>query len=906
MAKVSGTYTTLSRGVSQQVPEARLDGQHWEQVNMWTDPVSGLVRRRGTVQQDAGLVNTVGSFHSLTAEQKAELKAYFAAYRTAPYTAGGSELVIHYPTLPKPTWADFTSQFPGGIWAAKKVQPVGGAQIVSIKRGAGTALAQLAAKENKGFAAACQVGRYFMLYPNNTPFTHSAEVDTWQAPDNNVAVVQIKMGVPNRQYSLFVQISGIIHTFTYTTPSSSYSGELSTADIAYSDPEYAKKVNDRVNAYNSAVTQWITTAAAQTRPAYIATKLAEAASGSLGSICQGSAGSAVLLAWSGSTYLQDVAASDSGDDSQVAVTFDVVKSIDDLTSTHYTGKVVKVQPGRGTAAFYMRAVGAAGVIGWTKVRWEECPRTTQAAPAFPMVVLAVNESTGPDAGKLFAAASPALLSSLMPGDPGSLPDFGTRLVGDSSTSPAPRYVNRQVNYMGMFQDRLLLAVGNVLCMSEVGNYFNFWRTETLTVPDRDPVEIYALGAEDDVIRHGVLFDRSLLLFGERQQYVVPGQNPITPSTSTVIQSGAIEDSVDAAPVTGGNLVFFGKRRELSTEVFQIAVGDVSDTTNYIGLGLQLLDYIPGKPAQFLHVSSPSLLFVRTDAAPYSLFVFRYIDQGRDRVLDSWSRFDYGEAFGQIVGMFLHDDAVYLDVWREAAFVGGAVRAGANGGFGWRVLERQSLLPQLGSLPYLDSMRPFYEYLHGDPTREWHNQPFLACAADKTAGAGWLHGVYPPPNSDALFDLAFSDVTVTQQQVHVGLPFTSYVELTSPLRKDPNGIPIMQGRLTVNRLDVYYKDAGGFDATVTSRYGLTPQYNSFDWTVTDTAYGKVTALRFNGRVLGLASNMVGVMPVATGTTSVFVGRESKDYVCKISSRDWMPLSITRVTWTGQWFMNHRFV
>ena len=37
MAKISGSYQSLSRGVSQQVPEARLDGQHPEQVNMISD-----------------------------------------------------------------------------------------------------------------------------------------------------------------------------------------------------------------------------------------------------------------------------------------------------------------------------------------------------------------------------------------------------------------------------------------------------------------------------------------------------------------------------------------------------------------------------------------------------------------------------------------------------------------------------------------------------------------------------------------------------------------------------------------------------------------------------------------------------------------------------------------------------
>lgn len=50
--------------------------------------------------------------------------------------------------------------------------------------------------------------------------------------------------------------------------------------------------------------------------------------------------------------------------------------------------------------------------------------------------------------------------------------------------------------MGMFQDRLCIAAGNTTDMSEVGNYFNFFRTQTLTVPDSDPVSVYALWLRD--------------------------------------------------------------------------------------------------------------------------------------------------------------------------------------------------------------------------------------------------------------------------------------------------------------------------------------------------------------------------------------------------------------------------
>jgi len=51
MAKVSGSIASVVRGVSQQIPEQRVDGQHAEQINMMSDPVTGLARRRGTVME---------------------------------------------------------------------------------------------------------------------------------------------------------------------------------------------------------------------------------------------------------------------------------------------------------------------------------------------------------------------------------------------------------------------------------------------------------------------------------------------------------------------------------------------------------------------------------------------------------------------------------------------------------------------------------------------------------------------------------------------------------------------------------------------------------------------------------------------------------------------------------------
>ena len=48
MSVYEGVYKSLLQGVSQQTPQEREDGQLGEQVNMLSDPVTGLRRRGGT------------------------------------------------------------------------------------------------------------------------------------------------------------------------------------------------------------------------------------------------------------------------------------------------------------------------------------------------------------------------------------------------------------------------------------------------------------------------------------------------------------------------------------------------------------------------------------------------------------------------------------------------------------------------------------------------------------------------------------------------------------------------------------------------------------------------------------------------------------------------------------------
>jgi hypothetical protein len=871
MAKISGSYQSLSRGVSQQVPEARLDGQHSEQVNMISDPVSGLARRHGTkFAHERRLPNLT------PIPTSGPTRDCLRAFKTFDFTIDGNEYTLLYnskkveadPAYPGIT--DFINNTVSCVEKTPRTDPnnLGGFTEVQMTASAKVAMAQ-------GISAATQIGRYILLAPTFA-IAQGAAVDSWLSVDNRrKAVIWVRGGAYSRKFKVTTTLDGSVFTGEFTTTSASYPGVLDTSDIPYGDAEYTKKVNDRVNAYNSAVTAWIGTAGAQTQPPYIAAQLAASLNGATGNggIFYAD-GAHIYVNWAG---LSAVTGDDGGDGTLLRVCHMTVKSAELVTDAHYNGKTVQVQASEGEPAYYLKAVAIDGVSGAGQVRWEEAPRITMPPANSPFLFGTIQQPGYP----LQIAESPAALRALTGGD-ATLPDIGTRAVGDDESSPTPHFWGKAITYLGTFQDRLVVAAGAVVSMSETSNYLNFFRSSTLTVKDSDPVEVFALGAEDDTIRHSVIFDKSLLLFGDKQQYSIDGRIPVTPATTTVIQSSAVEGASDAKPVAIGDLVFYGKRREGTSQLYQVEIGDVQDTSNAGDVGLQLSDYMPGKPVEVVATSAPNLVLVRTSGAPRSIFVFRYIDRRRERLLDSWSRFDYGPEFGEIMGMSTYDDKLVLFTHREAT-VNGEYLPGVSGGYSWLAVDTQSLMSGLSEYPYLDSWRSWNAFVGtgANPQRQWHNQPFLSVAATK-ASPFWLYG--QKPAAGAADALVKDFPTITANDLVVGLEFPSFVALTSPFRRDSKDIALTVGRLTVNKLDITYRDTGGFYADVV------------------TQMGTQRVLSFNGRQMGSPTNLVGVQPVSTGATPCFIGRDSRQYTIYLGANDWQPFTLTSIGWTGQWFYN----
>jgi hypothetical protein len=266
-----------------------------------------------------------------------------------------------------------------------------------------------------------------------------------------------------------------------------------------------------------------------------------------------------------------------------------------------------------------------------------------------------------------------------------------------------------------------------------------------------------------------------------------------------------------------------------------------------------IENIPGAPAA---------LVIRSQAAEQKLWVFHYLDQPDGRKQDAWHRYEFHASSGVLLGMASTPTGLVL-LWYR-------VIQGSPQKY-YIVADR---LPQaVGSSvnPWLDSQR-FYNGLSGGDVQL--GDAAYAVAFNKDSERYLIGSPYGGDEYNELLAAYPTQLGFLKG----GLTFDSSVTLTNPYSRDGQGKAILSGRTVVARIQPLLTDSAGFKAFVTN--GTTTEYS------------------FNGRVLGSLLNTIGQVPVSSGTYTVAVGRETREYRLRLQSHDWKPFTISGIEWIGQ--------
>lgn len=847
MAKYTGSYESLIRGVSEQVPQDRYVGQHWAMDNMVADPVRGLARRLGSemISEKAatGVAWDVNSTYDVT------------RYKEYTFFIGGVEYCLMY----RPNTKQPGSTAKGFICLNKDTGVILDVVVPASE------VTFINALLDQGISALTNVGKYICLAPsvNVSTWTQSDEVDTFK----QWAAIWIKQGSYSRTYSagIVMGTSGVWRA-TYTTPASYYPGVLDTSGVPSSATDYVKQVNDLVYAYQSAVNQWIGTAARAIQPEQIALNLAvnlNTVSG-MGLCIQ--RGSHILTGTAGMT---NILIDDGGDGTYAKAIGQEVESVNDLSPIHVTGKVVRIRPRQGTqdGIYYVKASSRDGSSGFDfkEVTWTETAGV-KVTPNFAFMTAQIIGNT------FYLASGPGPLAVLT-GD-ANPNNYAVSSAGDLDTSPLPGFFGKRIDHMTTFQDRLMIVAGSTVFLSRSGDYFNWFRQSALTVLDDDPVEVYALGSDGDTVTDSVMLDRSLILFGKQQQYAMDGRSALTPRTAYIAVQSAHEDTTTCPPVVSGNFIFFTQQRNSRLTVQQMQTGDYADSFRAFDITTQLDGYISGTPRQIVAQTSPSTLAIRTAENNTGFYMFHYLDSSdqTERLYDSWSRWYSDPALGVLCGITGHSGNI-MAVW---------LRPNADGTSTTYVVDQYYREANYARRPYLDSSRP-YTNTTGTVRPGWAGQTVSAIAYNANAANSLSLVGDTLANYAPVVALGGGNANLI-----MGVLYDSYVEPTAPYVRDSKDKAILDGRLTLSGMKITVAQTSAMRAYLRNNTEDAPGLLITDWIYRDAG-----TWTLNTQHVAMSA-----------TIPVHILREIREFRLRLAARNWLPFTLSSIEWSGQFFTQRR--
>lgn len=445
-----------------------------------------------------------------------------------------------------------------------------------------------------------------------------------------------------------------------------------------------------------------------------------------------------------------------------------------------------------------------------------------------------------------------------------------RRIGTDTSNPYPSFIGLPITDITTFQGRLVTLCGKNVCMSTSDDIRDFWFSSATQVIDTDPVDVSSTSAEANIMQAAVPFNKDLVIFSPRGQFVIFGRTALTSLNASLVLSTAFEADLRARPVGSGRNVFFATRNGRYTNIREFYTessgGELNSTRS---VSQHVKKYKVGRARHLVSSSNYDKLLVLTDTAQNTIYLYEYIWSDTQKEQAAWSKwkFEHDVIFAFFDNALLYvickfgtefymyrlsldiTDAPYLDfpVHLDGIFDVGSV-------------STQFVLPadRLASMPIqivrgADCPNPGMEVAIQSIVYSVDEEGYIVTLSEDMEGGSVFVGVRAP---------------------------MTYVP-TMPSIKDSDGVAISTGNLVIKNFLVSLENTGHLIAQV------------------KTKLGNKEPVVFEGRILGDAENIVGVPAVIDTTLVVPFRSKTSEAWLEFTTDEYLPVSILDIEWVGQY-------
>ena len=447
--------------------------------------------------------------------------------------------------------------------------------------------------------------------------------------------------------------------------------------------------------------------------------------------------------------------------------------------------------------------------------------------------------------------------------------FGERTAGDTSSSPNPSFIGKQISNIFFYKNRLGFLADENVVMSAAGDFFRFFPETVTTILADAPIDVSVSHTKVALLRHAISFNDSLTLFSDSTQFTIDNRGNLTPQTISIIPSTEFENDSSVPPVGAGNFLYFISKKGDYSSVREYYIQSDTVITDALEVTAHVPKYIPKNVVKMSASSNEDILVCLSSESRTKLYIYKWYSDGKQKLQSSWSTWELASG-SSILDIQIIENTLYMVVNRSDG------------------VYLESI-----DLQYLDDTdlgfnvradRKFTQtgtYNSGTNTTTW-TLPYQY-TGDVIAVKS---GSWPTRKGVDITTTRPTNTTVaatgdySAHPVILGVPYTMTYEFSTQHVREKDGRQSVQsGRLQLRTMRLNYEDTGFFKITVTPEARQTYEYE------------------FAGVILNQASSTIEDVILSDGTFRFPIQSKNDRVAIQIVSDSYLPVAVQNAEWEG---------
>lgn len=454
--------------------------------------------------------------------------------------------------------------------------------------------------------------------------------------------------------------------------------------------------------------------------------------------------------------------------------------------------------------------------------------------------------------------------------------WADRKTGDNNSCKVPVFVNKTIEHLGYFQKRLVFVSDNSVIMSKTDDIFNFWRQSAVSLLVTDPVSIDASTTDIDKLNFITNHNKDLLIVTRNAQLKIAGDVPVTPETIAMPVVTEFDISVTAEPTSLGNSMMLPLSYGASSGLTRYERERDREQDNANDITSHAVGYILGDIKKMTSSSNLEMVLVQNGTELDTLYVYEQFTYSDENLQNSWSKW----VFPFTIVSFKFVNNVLSILYREPSAPSDLHVATMQ--FHTQTGEQDKI--------YLDKSISLYlpDGVTAPVPDGFNHTDCIAVSV----GQNLKYLKIPFTVSDGI--LTLSRNLGLGARVIVGKETTAIYRPTRPFKRDKEGIVVTSDKLRLTRFTLHLNNTGSVSMRVVSKH-YDPDVQQFI---------EEEVQRFYPRELGAETSILGQRSIYTGDANFAFPYDADIATAEFYTNDYLGLTISGISWLGQFFQRRR--